>query len=277
MKTYTETKWIKKIIKFTIELKKEILQDDLLSIANGLTYRLLLSLFPLIVFLISIIAFLELDPSTFLKNIPKELPEELLRIIESTTNEITLNKHPSLLSGSLIVATWNASTGFQSLIKGINKTYGQKDKRSFIRRRIISIAFVILFSITIILSLTMFIFREHLLQILQLYMPFMNSIKNIHEIIGYSIALCIILFTVMWMNKVAIAKPVRFKSILPGSITTVIVWVVASKIFSIYVNNFSNYANIYGGIAGIMILMIWLNIICIILLVGSEINALIEK
>ena len=259
------------------ELQKELINGDTMLVANALTYKLLLAVFPFLIFLISVVGFLEISPYHIIENLPVYLPDELSRIIASVVQDITVSSSTGLISVSLIIAVGSASTGFYTLIIGINKAYKQKETRSFFKVRVLSVLFVIVFALTIVLSLIMFIFRQKLLYILNAYFFIPPLLEHFYGVLGYFLSLCFIMFAVMWMQKVAVAKPISFKSVIPGSVLTVIVWILASQAFNIYVNNFSNHSATYGSIAGLMIMMVWLNIICLVLLLGSSINAMLDN
>lgn len=258
-------------------LQKELINSDTLLVANALTYKLLLAVFPFLIFLISIVGFLEINPEHIVNNLQVYLPNEISRIIIGFVQDITVSSSTGLISTSLIIAVGSASTGFYTLIIGINKAYKQQETRSFFKVRVLSVLFVIVFALTIIVSLIMFIFRQRLLYLLHAYFVIPPSVELFYGALGYFLSLCFIMFAVMWMQKAAVAKDISFRSVIPGSIITVIAWIVASQAFNIYVNNFSNHSVAYGSIAGLMIMMIWLNIICLVLLLGSGINALLDN
>ena len=85
--------------------------------------------------------------------------------------------------------------------------------------------------------------------------------------------------SVILINKLALYrnKKTSVKSLVPGTAFTVGLWIAISWLFNIYIDNFSNYSALYGSIAAVIIFMLWLNIMCIVLLLGSEINAAMRK
>lgn len=82
-----------------------------------------------------------------------------------------------------------------------------------------------------------------------------------------------IVFTILYL--LIPHRKVRIIEVLPGTLITIVAWISISLLFSFYVNNFTNYANIYGSISGIILLLVWLNLSCLFLLLGGEINAAI--
>ena len=268
---------MKNFILFIALLVKKVKTDDLVSISNDLTYKILLSMFPLILFLFSVLAYLEMDAAYLIDKMSFYLPDYLISMMESFLKEVMSLKRPSILSTSLIIAVFSASSGFNSVIKGINKAYGYKDERSIVKRRLISFFLVIIFTITIIITMVMLIFNDWILGFLATYFNVSRLALNLFGIFGNIISMLIMLGVVIVINRLALLKKASFKSLLPGSLITVLVWVLASYGFNIYVNNFSRHSSLYGSVAGIVILLIWLNIICTVLLFGSAVNVILEQ
>jgi len=252
---------MKNIILFLATLIKEVQEDELIPAANELTYKIILALFPFIIFLLTLIGYMELDTSLFMNKLYQGLPAV---------------KRPSLLSTSLIFTLFSASSGFNSVMRGIHKAYGIKDSRFFLKQRAVSMILVLLFALLIALSMVMLVFNNHIYVLLTKYLPESEAFKYIFSFMGYFVTILFMLSGVMLINKLALSKKTSFKSLLPGGLFTVILWLIASGGFNMYVSNFSRYSAVYGSLAGIILLMVWLNIISTVLLLGSEINAMLE-
>jgi membrane protein len=268
--------YMKNIILFLATLIKEVQEDELIPAANELTYKIILALFPFIIFLLTLIGYMELDTSLFMNKLYQGLPAELAEIFSVFVKEVLAVKRPSLLSTSLIFTLFSASSGFNSVMRGIHKAYGIKDSRFFLKQRAVSMILVLLFALLIALSMVMLVFNNHIYVLLTKYLPESEAFKYIFSFMGYFVTILFMLSGVMLINKLALSKKTSFKSLLPGGLFTVILWLIASGGFNMYVSNFSRYSAVYGSLAGIILLMVWLNIISTVLLLGSEINAMLE-
>lgn len=266
-----------KLILFVLLLLEKVKKEDLLSTANDLTYKILLSLFPLIIFFMTILGFLDLDVAHLTSELSGIVPAEILSIFQLFVDEVINTRRPSLLSTSLIFAVASSTSGFKSLINGINKAYGRKDDRSFIKIYGISFISVIAFISCIILSLILLIFGNTIMDTLEFFFYIPRFMPLLISIVSDIVTILLVLITTILINKLAISRPVSIRNLLPGSLFTVIIWVIASTGFNIYLRTFAQISTIYGSVAGIMILMIWVNILCIVLLLGSAINAMLEK
>ena len=249
----------RKIYDFTKNILAEIKKDDLFSAANDMTYKLFFSVFPFSIFLMSIVGFLKLDAEKLTEKISSVLPYSLGEPARNFIHEIANVKNANILSFSLIISIYGASSGFATAMRSINKAYGQKDTRRFYVKIPVSMALVVIFTVIIIVSFVFLIFGDNIL--------------------NYIISMIVMFVSVILINKLALYKNKKtsIKSHIPGTIFTVFLWLLISRLFNIYIEKFTNYSSLYGSIAAVIILMLWLNIICIVLLVGSEINATIEN
>ena len=258
---------------FVRELVQEIQKDDLISVANDLTYKIFFSIFPFIIFLISVAGFLNLDEVYLIEQFYLILPDAIHAPIETFVTEVMREKHPDIVSLSLIFSMLSASWGFGTAMKSINKAHGQRDRRNIIIKILINISSVIVFSAIVIIAFVMLIFGDNILNFLRVNFNVDDSGITLFSVLRYVTAVIIMFFAVLAINKISISKKVSWKSLIPGAIFTVVMWIGISKGFNIYIKNFASYSTVYGSLAGIIIFMLWLNVLCIALLLGSEINA----
>jgi len=246
----------KRFYNFTKHIIDEVAKDDLISAANDMTYKLFFSVFPFLIFLMSVVGFLNLDAEKISEQVSSFLPYSLYEPVKQFITEITVTKNANILSFSLIISIYGASAGFRTAMRGINKAYGQTDTRRFYVKIPVSMALVLIFAVIIIASFSLVILGND-------------------NIIKYAAGIIITFFSVILINKLALYKNKKtgVKSLVPGTIFTVFLWFIISWLFNIYIENFSNYSALYGSISVVIILMLWLNIMCIVLLLGSEINA----
>jgi len=266
-----------RIIVFALKIYTEVKKDDLFSAANTLTYKMLLSLFPFVLILMSMLSYFEIDPNYLISSLKGSLPDGIMDVVIPFIIDLTQIKRPSILSVSIVFLLYSASGGFNTVMQGINKAYGQKDSRNFLHRRLVSVILLIFFIISIVFSLVMLIFSDNIYHIVKEYFHNSEALDIIFSFVGYMLTVGVFLICVMAINSLALARKKRPSELFPGSCFTVVCWVVLSWAFNIYVNNFSRYSTLYGSVAGIMLLMMWLNLICIFLLIGSEINALLSQ
>ncbi|CUQ03300.1 YihY/virulence factor BrkB family protein [Clostridium baratii] len=255
----------------------KVKRDDIFALASQLAYYLILSFFPFLIFLITLIGFSNLNNAEVLEGLQSILPTAVFELTASTISEVINSQNTGILGISGILAIWAAASAFRAVIKGVNKAYDVDEDRSFIRRTIIGMISVIALALTIMCTLAMLVFGDLIGEFLNRFLPFEHLINFIWNILRYAIIIAMMIVVFAMIYKVAPAKRIKFRSVLPGAIITTIGWLIASLAFSYYVNNFSNYSRLYGSLWAVFVLMTWLFMTSIVFILGVEINSVLEK
>ena len=255
-----------------IHLMAKIKKDDVFALSSQLAYYLVLSFFPFMLFLMTLVGFSDLSSTEILEGLSVILPKTILELTQSTVKEVSDNQYTGLLGLSVLLMIWTASSAFKAIIKSVNKAYNFKENRSFIKISIISMLGILALALTIILALTMLVFGnvigEYIKNSNQLY----KMILIIWNIFRYAFIFIIMIFIFASIYKLAPAKELKWKEVIPGSIFSTIGWILVSFGFSFYIDNFNNYSRFYGSLGAVFILMTWLFLISIIIILGVEIN-----
>ncbi|GHU50953.1 hypothetical protein AGMMS49975_03050 [Clostridia bacterium] len=266
-----------KIKNFLTALFKEIGEDEIISVSSEMTYKLILSIFPFTIFAMSIIGFMNLDAEYFLQESAKSVPPQLFEVIEVFVSEVVDSKRPGILSLSLALSVISSSSGFNAIMRGINKSYGVVDTRGFIKRRLISIYLTFIFAVLIVFATGALVYRDTLIRhMLTGVNENVRTVIAIFGFTGYFLSIFVMFSAVILIYKTSCSLKIKTMYFIPGALVTVIVWTFVSKVFNLYINNFSDYSQIYGSIGSVFILMIWVNILSIALLLGSEVNSLLQ-
>ena len=261
------------IIHFIIKIK----EDDIFALSAQLAYYLILSFFPFLIFLLTLLGFSNLDSMEVLGALRTILPTSAFELIYSVIVEIIEKQSTGLLGASLLLVIWSASSAFRAVIKGINKAYGLKENRSFIKRIFIAIICTFLLASLIMLTLIMLVFGGIIGNILASNLPFPDVVHNIWNIIRYVLVVVMMILIFAGIYRYTPAKRLRWREVFPGAVFCTVGWLIVSLGFSFYINNFSNYSKIYGGLGAVIVLMTWLYITSIILIIGGEINSVIAN
>lgn len=263
---------------FYIYAKQLILkckEDDLPSLSSQITYYVILSFFPFLIFLINLLSFTPLSSEMLIMNLNTFLPSETGILVKNVVVQTLQAKSKTLLYIGIIGTLWSYSKGISAIIKGLNKAYYVEESRSFIKLNAIALGSIVGVTLMIILELFMIVFG--------------NAVSNfVHHIIGemplfdiiwssfrYIIPLAVMFITFSLIYKYLPNRKLKYKSVIIGSVFTSVGWITTSLLFSFYVNNFANYEKVYGSLGGIIALIIWLNISTLIILIGGELNAIV--
>jgi membrane protein len=263
---------------FFRNLNHQINEDDIFNGAAALSFYLLLALFPAMIFLLSMIPYLPIENlhQAIMDFIGQVLPEESAGMLSGVVAEVTENKSSGLLSFGIIATIWTSSAGLYAIMQQLNKTNDIKEKRPFWKARGTSILMTLVFGIMVLGAFALIVFGGVLQNFLAGQFGYQSVLVPTFAILRWVVIAMLLLlgFAVIYHYGPDVKKP--FQLISVGSVVGVLLLGLASIVFQYYVSNFANYAATYGSIGAVIILMLYLYIMGVVILLGSEINVLIE-
>ncbi len=263
---------------FFRELYHDINEDDIFNGAAALSYYLLLSLFPAMIFLLSILPYLPVENlnQAIMAFINQALPKESATLLYGVVDEVTAEQSTSLLSFGAIATIWASSTGLYAIMQLLNKTYKVVEQRPFWKARGIAILMTFVFGIIIISAFALIVFGGFLQDYLIGQFGYQSFLIPFFTVFRWIVIAFLLLlgFSVIYYYGPNVEQD--FKFITPGSILGTILLAVASLGMQYYVQNLADYAATYGSIGAVIILMLYLYIAGLVILLGSEVNALVE-
>lgn len=263
---------------FVRELYRRIDEDNVFNGAAALAFYLTLAIFPALIALMSVIPYLPIDnvDAEIMNVINQALPEEAAALVDDVVQTVTQEERGGLLSFGLLATLWAASTGMYAVMRQLNITYDVAEARSFVRARATAILLSLLFGALILAAFSLVVLGGVLEEWMRGWLDYPDAV-----VAGFAV----FRWVVIWVALVGglalvyrLAPNVRrqFRFMLPGSIFGTVGLILASLGFSFYVVNFADYSATYGSIGAVIVLMLWLYIAGLVILVGSEINALLE-
>ncbi len=272
-KKYAEEKWFL----FLKQLLFRYDDDGVSEMGAQLTYYLILSIFPFLIFFLSLLKFTPLADAGVLERLLAVLPGDTQEILFDIISGIMENGNIALLSFGAVGAIWSSSKGILSIIKSVNRAYDLEEDRPFLKLRVLSVLFTIALYVVLIVAFSILIFGEVLFNLV--FVSYTWPSLVIWKILKFLIPLVFMALMLSLLYKFApsIKKgiEVKFSETIPGSIFASLGIVIFSALFAIYVNNFGNYSKAYGSIGGLIVLLIWLYAISIVIVLGAEVNATI--
>lgn len=268
----TKDRWIQ----FVKLLYKRFQQDEITALSAQMTYYLILSFFPFLIFLITLITYTPLLTEASLYPLSNILPQETYFLIMEVAMEVIYSRSLTLLSFGMVTSLWAASNGMGAILRGINKAYNQVDHRSIIGHRLLSLGLTIGFIIVLLTTFILLVLGRGWASRLFRLLGFSPYFLQVWDYIRYGISLLIMWLVFTALYRYGPHRPTSFREVLAGSTFAIIGWVGISLIFSFYVERFANFTYMYGSIGGVFVLLIWLYISSIILLLGAEINAVLS-
>lgn len=262
-----------KIIDFGKEMARRISDNDVTGFAAQLSYFFLLSLFPMLIFLFTLLPYTPLTQQDIFYLIRDFAPQETYTMIEKTVSEVMDNRSSGLLSVGFIATLWSASKGMNALMKSLNRAYNVEEKRSFIVNRSLSIVLTVAMMFVFILALLLPVFGKQLGMFIFSYLGISGEFLKIWNVVRWVLTPFILFLVFLTVYYLAPSIKVRYTTAVPGAVFASVGWIIVSLGFSFYVSNFGNYTAMYGSIGTIIIMMLWFYFSAIIIMVGGEINS----
>ena len=258
--------------KFFSDLKTEVNRDMVFDWAGAVTYSGLLAIFPFMLFLLAL-ASVVIQPSqaeVLVEELGRVAPGAVTEILGERIRALGEGSSPGLLTVGALGAIWAASGGVQALSRALNVMYGVRESRPFWKVKGTAILMTL---ITGVLALA-----AALVAIVSPVIANFVGGPIGAAIVWLRLPAAGLLMMLLWAILYYVLPDVqqKFKFITPGSVGGVILWVLASYGFSLYVANFGSYDATYGSVGGIIVMLLWIWISSLVLLIGAEVNAIIE-
>ena len=237
---------------------------------------ILISIFPIIMTVLNLIQFVPVTKTDFLRFAVDLVPPSFAPLTISIIEELYLKSSGTLLSLSAIFTIWSASRGALAIISGLNAVYDIRENRSYLVLRLISCFYTVVFILMILVTLMLLVFGNSILSMLAARFSFFHALAatfiSMRTIAALILLMCFFTFIYTFMPS----RKSHFAKQLPGAIFSSAGWMAFSFFFSLYIDNFGNYANTYGSLTAIVLMMLWLYFCMYILFIGGEINAFFE-
>lgn len=264
------------VIQLLVGFMDRISSDHVSAYAAQAAYFLILSFIPFVLFLTTFIRYTPLTYNLVRDAIIGFVPNNLQSFLLGILGDVYM-RSSAIAPITAVIALWSAGKGMQSIANGLNTIYHVKETRNWLITRIYSVVYTMLFVISLIVSLTLLVLGTRIQAAIAKHFPFIGDILG--RIIGARTLLvfAVLFFVFLFLYKVLPNRKATFKSQIPGAFITAVAWSVFSYGFSIYFELVPNFSNMYGNLAAIIMVMLWLYGCMNLVLYGAETNAYFEK
>jgi membrane protein len=261
------------------QLIHEIREDQVFNGAAALAFYTMLALFPGAIFLLSLLPYL---PIPHLRHAIFELMFEILppsaaELFTGTVTRIMSDRNGGLLSFGLVFAVWSASSGLDAVMQQLNVVYGVTDRRSFIRTRATALLLMLLFIGLLIVTFALVIFGGELQDAISDVLGWSTPVRAFFALFRWVVIAFALLaaFAIVYRLAPDVKRP--FQLFSAGNLFATGGFLLASFGFRSYVDNLASYDTTYGSLGAVIVLLLWLFIIGAVILIGGELNDLIER
>ena len=260
---------------------KEIQEDHLAAFAGNLTYKGLFALFPFFVFLLSLLGLFGAPDllQTLIEQARGVLPQGAIDFLEDQLLGIAGDKAQGAFTVgalvSILLALWGVSGAFRSVMEAMNVMYEIEEARPFWKQLLISVFLSLGVAALLIFALVLVVFGPEIGGAVADVVGLGYVFEVVWNVVQWPVLLFLVVLAFALVYYYAPDVEQRFRWISPGSIVAVVAWVLFSLAFSLYVE-FGSF-DAYGSIAGIIILMLYIYYSAFIMLVGAELNQVVEE
>lgn len=254
-------------------------EDELLGRAAQLSYYVLLALFPALIVLTAAMGLLSVqnyvpELMNYLRTV---VPENALSMVEQFLDHVAKGSGADIISLGGLGALWASSSGVTAIMEALNVVYDVKeDSRPFWRVRLTAILLTIGLAVFIILAMTLVLYGGPIGEWIADFVGLGQAFTWTWKVLQWPIIIGLMLMVVAFVYYVCPDVEQNWRWVSPGSVFAVAFWLLVSLGFKFYVDNFGDYNKVYGSLAGVIVLMLWLYWSGMVLLLGGEINAEIE-
>lgn len=253
------------------QLIRRYFSDGVSQSAAELSYFLLFSLCPLLMFLTSVLAQVNLSEDSILA-FTRFLPDSVQSMISGYV--MYLNSEPSIqpMVIGTILTLYFLSRAVRSLMGTVNQIYAVRRRSGWAYQFVLSLILTAGFLLAIIGTLALVVFGRTAFRVIRQWFPVPDVITNAVESASLPLAVAIIFFFVLVVNKIVPNVHLRWREAAPGAIFSFCFWILISLVFSFYVDHMARYSLLYGSLGAIIVLMLWLYLTSITLLLGAVLN-----
>jgi membrane protein len=263
---------------------KEMNEDHVMAFAGNLTYKALFAVFPFFTFLLSLLGIFNATDlvKTTVDKLSGVVPDSATKFVEDQLLGITQSQAESAFTFGAIIsialALWGVSGAFRSVMEAMNVMYSVEEDRPFWKVYGLSIFMSLAVVVLLVGSLVLVVFGEPIGVAVADLVGLGSVFATLWSVLQWPIVACIVLFAFSLVYYFAPAARQRFRWISPGSIIAFVFWLIFSLLFSLYASTFggNSYNETYGSLAGVIVLMLYVYYSALIMLVGAEMNQVIE-
>ncbi len=261
---------------------KEIYAGSLLTHAAALAFYFLFALFPLLLFLVTLLGFFAETGTELRSNLlgflSRVAPPSAFALVYATVDEIAAGADGWRLWLGLVSALWFASLGIAALSDSLNAMYGVRESRPFWRVRLSAVGLTAALVVLILSALLLMLYGGEIGAGIAGYFNQGTLFTTVWTIAQVPLALAFVLFAFALIYYFA---PDLYEQkwywITPGAFIGVVLWLIVSTLLRVYLRHFDSYSLTYGSLGAVIVLMLWFYLTGVAILIGGKINAEIEN
>ncbi|MDX1541187.1 MAG: YihY/virulence factor BrkB family protein [Geminicoccaceae bacterium] len=253
--------------------------DNSLILAGYIAYMTLFAMFPFLIFLTTVGGVLGQGEaaSRFVAWLLSSMPSEVARTLAPSINEIMERPRTGLMTASIVVALWVASSGLEALRSALNEAYNAEQYPAIWKARLQSLGLTILFTIGIIISMIALVAGPFIWAMLEWALIIPSFYGWLYGVSRYVFGVIVLYGIVVILYFLLPNRSLRKREVFPGAALAVGLWVGSLSLFSFYLSNMASYSVTYGSLGGIVVTLLFFYVSACIFIFGAEVNAALRR
>ncbi len=243
-----------------------------------MAFDFVFAVFPALLVLSAFIGALGISPDDFarlLDDLGIVLPAELINVVEDNINHL-VDSSQSLLAIGIIGVLWPASASMSTTMTALNRALGLEEVRSFWQRRILSIALVLAFGVSLLILSNLIVFSEQIEAWLRAQWPLLQSFPSLTAALGRLSGIVGAVVAASSIYRYVPSQRQSWYGVMPGSLLFLLLWTSIVTGFRYYVHSFSYYNLVSGALGVVIVILLSAYLIAFTLLLGGELNAAVR-
>lgn len=265
-------KWVEKII----EIPDEMSAHHVGAYAAQAAYFFMLSMIPIILLLLTMVQYTPVTKADVMTAVVQVFPSTVDSLITSIVNQV-YNQSSTVIPITIIIALWSAGKGVLSISTGLNAIYGCPETRNYLYLRIRATLYTVLFVTVILLLLVLSVFGNSIHLFATSHIPAIKPITDRLMELRIIVTPAVLMVFLLLLYKFLPNRRDLFRKQIPGALFSAIGWQVVSWVFSMYLDIFRGFSDMYGSLTTIVLIMLWLYFCMYCILLGAEANVRLHE
>lgn len=253
----------------------KVTDNDTSERAASVAYSLILAVFPAIIFLFTLIPLIPIPnmENQVMDFFAQVLPASTYDTVKTTIYDIISRPRGNVLSFGFLLALYAATNGILSLMMAFNSSHKTDEGRGFLKTRLIAFGLTIMLAFALFLAIAVLVIGGVITDYLQQIRILDNVVvTTLLSMARYLVVFAVFVAAISVIYKFGPDMDMKWKFVNPGGIIASVLVVLTTYGFSFYVSNFGSYNKLYGSIGTLIVLMIWINLVCLLLIIGFDMN-----
>ena len=264
-------KRLKEIYQKILNMTADGTEDHVGAYAAQSAYFFMLCMIPIILLLITMVQYTPVTKADVMTAVIQVFPTSVDSMITSIVNQV-YNQSSGIIPITVVVALWSAGKGVLAMTSGLNCVYKCNETRNYIFLRIRATIYTVMFILVIIFLLVLSVFGNTLNIFIAAHVPILKNLADRLIAMRTIITPIVLMIFCLLIYKFLPNRKDKLRKQLPGAVFAAIGWMIVSWIFSVYVDIFKGFSDMYGSLTTIVLIMLWMYFCMYCILLGGELN-----